>query len=238
MFEFDSIDSKNFSSESLALIPARRGSIRIKNKNIKKLNGRPVISYSIKLAIQSNLFKYVIVSTDCKIIAKISQNYGAKVFYLRSRYLARNSTGTLEVLSDFTRFLKKNNIKCKYICCIYPVAPLIKLDLLKKAYFLIKKNIYNYVVPLAKIGGSNSTYLELSPDLLVKKVFDKKPITKNLFTYNDTGQFYWGKFNAWFLKKNIFSKKTKGILISKDKFVDVNTYSDWKKLVKLFFKNK
>ena len=70
MFEFDKIKYLNSFSDSVALIPARKGSIRIKKKNIKKLDGRPVISYSIKLAIQSKLFKTVIVSTDCKKIAK------------------------------------------------------------------------------------------------------------------------------------------------------------------------
>ena len=85
MFEFDKIKNYNFSSNSVALIPARKGSNRIKKKNIKKLDGRPVISYSIKLAIQSKLFRYVIVSTDCKKIAKISQNYGAKIFFFKTK---------------------------------------------------------------------------------------------------------------------------------------------------------
>jgi pseudaminic acid cytidylyltransferase len=236
MFEFDKIKYHNFSTNSVALIPARKGSNRIKKKNIKKLDGRPVISYSIKLAIQSKLFKTVIVSTDCKKIAKISQNYGAKIFFLRPKYLSSNNVSTVNVISHFANFLKKNNIKIKYICCIYPVAPLINLDLLKETYFLIKKNIYDYVVPVSTINGSNSTYLQINNNSLVKKVFYKKPKVKKLFLYNDTGQFYWGKFHSWLIKKKIFSKSTRVIKIPKENFIDVNTLADWKELKKLYFK--
>jgi len=238
MFEFDKIKYYNSSCNSVALIPARKGSNRIKNKNIKKLDGIPVISYSIKLAIQSKLFKTVIVSTDGIKIAKISQKYGAKIFFLRPKYLSGNNAGTVEVLSHFANFLKKNKVKIKYICCIYPVAPLINLDLLKKSYLLIRKNFYNYVVPVSTVSGSNLTYLQISNKSLVKKTFYKKPIDKNLFLYNDTGQFYWGKFNSWYLKKKIFSKKTKIVKMRKSGFVDVNTLADWKKLKKLYFKKK
>ena len=118
------------------------------------------------------------------------------------------------------------------------MAPLINSELLKKAYFLIKKNFYNYVVPVSAISGSNLTYLQISNKSLVKKIFYKKPKNKNLFLYNDTGQFYWGKFNAWYLKKKIFSKKTKVVKIRKSRFVDVNTSADWKELKKLYFKKK
>lgn len=238
MFEFDKIKYYNSSCNSVALIPARKGSNRIKNKNIKKLDGIPVISYSIKLAIQSKLFKTVIVSTDCIKIAKICRKYGAKIFFLRPKYLSSNNVGTVEVLSHFANFLKKSNVKIKYICCIYPVAPLINSELLKKAYFLIKKNFYNYVVPVSATSGSNLTYLQISNKSLVKKIFYKKPKDKNLFLHNDTGQFYWGKFNAWYSKKKIFSKKTKVIIMPKKNFVDVNTLADWKELKKLYFKKK
>jgi CMP-N-acetylneuraminic acid synthetase len=116
------------------------------------------------------------------------------------------------------------------------VAPLINLDLLKETYFLIKKNIYDYVVPVSTINGSNSTYLQINNNSLVKKVFYKKPKVKKLFLYNDTGQFYWGKFHSWLIKKKIFSKSTRVIKIPKENFIDVNTLADWKELKKLYFK--
>ena len=69
---------------SIAIIPARGGSKRIPRKNIKDFFGRPIVSYPIIAAINSELFDQVIVSTDDKEIADIAMKYGAKVPFLRS----------------------------------------------------------------------------------------------------------------------------------------------------------
>ena len=60
---------------NVALIPARAGSKRLPNKNIKLLNGRPLLSYSVISAIESGLFAEVIVSTDSEEIAAVAKNY-------------------------------------------------------------------------------------------------------------------------------------------------------------------
>ena len=64
---------------SLAIIPARGGSKRIPKKNIKPFLGKPIIAYSIEVALKSKLFDEVMVSTDDEEIAKIALEYGAKV---------------------------------------------------------------------------------------------------------------------------------------------------------------
>ena len=70
---------------NLCIIPARKGSKRIKNKNIVNFFGKPLIYYSIKNALNSKLFNDVIVSTDCVNIKKISEKYGASVPFLRPK---------------------------------------------------------------------------------------------------------------------------------------------------------
>ena len=69
----------------ICILPARGGSQRIKNKNILKLFGKPIISYSIQTAIKSNLFNEIYVSTDSKKIALEAKKSGAKVPSLRSK---------------------------------------------------------------------------------------------------------------------------------------------------------
>ena len=70
---------------SLAIIPARGGSKRIPKKNIKPFLGKPIIAYSIEVALKSKLFDEVMVSTDDEEIAKIALEYGAKVPFFRSK---------------------------------------------------------------------------------------------------------------------------------------------------------
>ena len=79
---------------SICIIPARSGSKRIKNKNIQKINGLPLIAITIRIAKKSKLFKRIIVSTDCPKIALISKKYGAEVPFLRSKKLSDDFTPT------------------------------------------------------------------------------------------------------------------------------------------------
>ena len=66
-------------NEYIAVIPARSGSIGVKNKNIKKINGHPLIAYTIEAAKQSKNIKKIFVSTDGKEIASVARKYGAEV---------------------------------------------------------------------------------------------------------------------------------------------------------------
>ena len=67
----------------VAIIPARSGSKGLKDKNIKLLNGKPMIAYTIEGAIKSKIFDDIIVSTDSEIYAEIAERYGAEVPFLR-----------------------------------------------------------------------------------------------------------------------------------------------------------
>ena len=69
----------------MAIIPARGGSKRIKNKNLKFFCGKPIIEYSIDVAIKSRLFDEVMVSTDSKEISIVAKKRGACIPFLRSK---------------------------------------------------------------------------------------------------------------------------------------------------------
>jgi hypothetical protein len=92
---------------AVAIIPARGGSKRIKRKNIKDFHGLPLIAYSIKAALESNLFEKVIVTTDDEEIAKIAKEYGAEVPFLRPKELSDDFTGTGDVVKhEFAEMVK------------------------------------------------------------------------------------------------------------------------------------
>ena len=101
---------------TICIIPARANSKRIKNKNIKIIENNPMISYVIKLAVSSNLFSKVVVSTDSKRIKKISEKYGATVPFLRSKKLSNDFATTKDVIIDCIK--KIGSQKTKYHFCI------------------------------------------------------------------------------------------------------------------------
>ena len=79
---------------NIAIITARGGSKRIPRKNIRAFLGKPIIAYSIETALKSELFDYVMVSTDDEEIADISKKYGAKVPFMRSKQTSDDFAGT------------------------------------------------------------------------------------------------------------------------------------------------
>ena len=128
---------------NIAIIPARAGSKRIKNKNIKLFCGKPIIYYSIIAAKKSNIFNKIIVSTDSLKIKKISEKYGADVPFIRPKNLSDDFTSTMDVVKHSIKEMSYNP-KNLNICCIYPTAPLIKQDDLIKSYKNFQTNMsYN-----------------------------------------------------------------------------------------------
>ena len=84
----------------ICLIPARGGSKGIPRKNIKPLNKKPLIAHTIQACKNSKIFSDVIVSTDDKEIAEISQKYGAKIPFLRPKKLSLGSSSMVTVTVD------------------------------------------------------------------------------------------------------------------------------------------
>ena len=117
---------------TICIIPARSGSKRIKNKNIVKINGLPIIAKTIKIARQSKLFTRIIVSTDSLKIAKIAKKYGAEVPFLRSKKLSDDYTPIINVMIDAID--KIESFKEKFHFCIYPTSILINQKDLKSAF--------------------------------------------------------------------------------------------------------
>ncbi len=125
--------SKN-KKKIIALIPARRGSERIKNKNIKKLNGRPLISYSIKLAQDAKIFDKIYVLTDSKIYSKIAKSYGADVPFLRKKKNSLSTSPDYLWLKEVNEYLNKKKISFDYFFILRPTNPFRKISSLKKAF--------------------------------------------------------------------------------------------------------
>lgn len=110
----------------LCIIPARGGSKRLPRKNIKLLNGKPMIAYAIEAAKKTQLLEHIIVSTDDHEIAEVSKKYGAEVPFLRPMELASDTASTINVLVHAVNFFEtENKTALKYVVLIQPTAPLL-----------------------------------------------------------------------------------------------------------------
>lgn len=127
----------------LAIIPARKGSKGIKNKNIQLLNGHPLIAYSICAAVKSKNINKIICSTDSKKIAKIARKYGAETPFIRPKKYAADFSSDLEVFKHCLNWLKKNeNYTPDFIVHLRPTSPIRFLkDISKGLEIIYKKKI-------------------------------------------------------------------------------------------------
>jgi CMP-N-acetylneuraminic acid synthetase len=125
----------NLSRANIALIPARVGSKRIPNKNVKLLNGIPLVAYSIQAAIESKMFDEVIVSTDSPEIAEISQHWGANVPVLRPREFATDSSPDFEWFMHAINFMIETPInQVEFISLLRPTSPLRRSSSIVRAF--------------------------------------------------------------------------------------------------------
>ena len=225
----------------VAIIPARGGSKRLKNKNIKKFYNKPIISYPINIALKCKIFDFVIVSTDSKNISVISKKYGANVFFKRPKSISNDTASTQKVIIHSIKWLEKNIKPVKYICCIYPATPLLKTSFIKKSFQKLKKGEWDFLISAIKYTNPIQKALYIKNQqakFVTKKLYNKKGDKLQRY-FHDAGQFYWGTKKGCQKKKMIENTKTTIYEIPKHFGVDINTQDDWNYLLKLYkiFKN-
>ena len=143
----------------IAIITARGGSKRIPKKNIKDFCGKPIIAYSIEAAISSKLFDEVMVSTDSEEIAEIAKKYGASVPFMRSAETSNDYATTNDVLIEVFNEYEKRGQEFDIAVCIYPTAPFVTADKLKRAIDMVEKDGADAVTPVVQFRFHHSGHL-------------------------------------------------------------------------------
>ena len=215
---------------TIAIIPARGGSKRIPKKNIKLFYDKPIISYSIKVALDSKLFDEVMVSTDDIEIASLAKEFGAKVPFIRSKKASDDFATTFDVVKEVIEKYEDNNQKFDTVCCIYPCAPFITVNTLKVSFKIFNENKFESVFPVIQYNTPIQRALKregdqikfLNEDFILSRSQD---LEKN---YHDAGQFYWINSKMCILKKNIISDNSGCIVISEFEAQDIDNEIDWK----------
>ncbi|MBE3128769.1 MAG: acylneuraminate cytidylyltransferase family protein [Actinobacteria bacterium] len=125
----------------LGFIPARSGSNRIPNKNIKLLNGKPLIAYTIEVAKKSKYVNRIVVSTDSEEIAEVGKQYGAEVPFLRPKEISQEKSTEMQFFEHaLDWFLKNENYEPDLIVLLYPTSPFRKAESIDKAIEEMLKN--------------------------------------------------------------------------------------------------
>lgn len=215
--------------KSIAIIPARGGSKRIPRKNVKDFLGKPIIAYSIEMALTSGLFDEVMVSSDDDEVLEVAQRFGAKVPFKRSPRNSDDFATTAEVLEEVLSNYKNINKNFEYGCCIYPTAPLIQLQHLQLGLRKLSEQNYDTVFPAVAFSFPVWRGFEITeggkmemlwPEFVHSRTQDLKKV------YHDAGQWYW--FRADRFNKKLLTDNTGVICLEEDLVQDIDELSDWK----------
>lgn len=223
-------EGKNMSGKTVAIITARGGSKRIPRKNIMPFLGQPIIKYSIDAAKNAGCFDEIMVSTDDAEIAEISQAFGAKIPFMRSASTASDFAMTAEVIEEVLVKYRRIGRDFSYACCIYPTAPFISPERLKKGYDLLRETGADSVIPVVRFGYpiqralkiENGRLMMMWPENLNKRSQDLMP------AFHDVGQFYWLNIKDFLEHKVLFGKYTIPIELPESEVQDIDNEEDWK----------
>lgn len=139
---------------NLAIIPARSGSKGLKDKNIKELNGVPLLAYSIQAALKSKMFTNVMVSTDSYQYAEIAKLYGAEVPFLRNQENAADSASSWSVVKEVIEKYRLIGVEFNTVTLLQPTSPLRNGEDICKAYKLYSEKKATAVVSVCEMEHS------------------------------------------------------------------------------------
>ena len=230
-------------SEVLCTICARGGSKGVKNKNIKKINGKPLIAYTIEQAQKSGLFEHIVISTDSDEIAEVAKKYGAEVFFKREAKLASDTAGKLDVIRDaFIRSEKYYNKKFDYLIDLDATSPLRSVEDIINAYEQFLKNNHDNLI--TAMPSRRSPYFNMVEVDSNNKVYLSKSINSNIVrrqdvpkSYDMNASIYIWKREAILYKNSLFLENTGLYVMPEERSIDIDTELDYK-FVEFIMKEK
>jgi len=214
--------------ERVAIVPARGGSQRIPQKNIKDFFGIPILTRTIKIIMNSQCFDRIVVSTDHEKIADVALHSGAEVPFLRSQVLSENRTPTVDVIADAIHRLNLNNADS--VCCIYATNPFLREDALRLGHeLLLNSSDVSYVTTVTTFPFPIQRALKIQKDgkLRMANIEYMMSHSQDLEErYHECAQFWWASASTW-LSKVGMQTNVAGIYLPRWMVQDIDTLEDW-----------
>ncbi|WP_333860845.1 acylneuraminate cytidylyltransferase family protein [Clostridium sp.] len=209
----------------LAIIPARSGSKGIVDKNIKEMNDKPLMAYTIESCIRSKIFEDIIVSTDSKKYAKIAEKFGASVPFLRPKELSTDTASNHDVILHVLDKMKKIGKYYDYTVLLQPTSPLRNENhILESVDKLLSFNA-NSVVGMCEVDYPSGINVILDSNMRLDFLFDdsknrrRQDIKRE---YRINGAIYICR-TSYFLKyKSFYKEKSYPYIMDKISSIDID----------------
>lgn len=221
----------------LAIIPARGGSKRIPRKNIRPFAGKPIITYSIRAAMESGVFDRVIVSTDDDEISAIARAAGADIPFMRPDALADDHTGTHAVVKHALQWFAGRGEVFDQACCIYATAPFVQARHLREGLEKLETSGKLYAFSVTSFPFPIQRAIRINGAGAVEAMYPEHALSRSQDldeAYHDAGQFYWGRAEAFLNDVAIFSAASVPVILPRYLVQDIDTLEDWHRAELMF----
>ncbi|MFC1926569.1 cytidylyltransferase domain-containing protein [Chloroflexota bacterium] len=216
-------------TNTIAIIPARGGSKGVPRKNIRLLAGKPLIAYSIEVALKSKLIDRVLVSTEDNEIAEIAAKFGAEVIK-RPQELARDNTPSLPVFQHVIRYLdQEEGYHPETIVVLQPTSPLRTEEDIEQAMKKLSETNCDAVVSVCDLEHPPDWMYVLDGDKLKYFIRDENRVHRRqdaAKVYRSNGAIYITRRDVIIEQNSLFGKDTRAILMPPERSIDIDSEID------------
>jgi CMP-N-acetylneuraminic acid synthetase len=217
-------------SSIIAIIPARGGSKGIPKKNIRKLNGIPLIRYSVMIAKKANIFDEIIVSTDSEEIAEMSEKFGASVIH-RPKELAQDNSSMVDVVLNVLHKYSENHKVPEIFVLLQPTSPLRIVNYILECITLFKEIKPDVVMSVCEFEHNPSWSLKIENQKLIP-IFEEAirlPSRQQLQKYyRPNGSIYVSSPEILKKTKSFFTQNTVPYIMPVEHSIDIDSAFDFK----------
>ena len=210
---------------AVAVIPARAGSTRLKDKNIYPINGKPLIRWSVEAVLESGQFDKVIVSTDGDHIFEAVSDLPVERHQRPQEHATVKATA-LNAMLDLMGSIEPSDLFAYFL----PTCPFVSSEDIKSGVELLQYDDVDFAVSMTEIPETIQLACNMKNGW-VMPIFDNLEcgMTNSKFIkkyHKPSGAFYMGKWNKILENKNFFKGNVKGVIIPPERSVDINNIDD------------
>lgn len=217
----------------LGLITARGGSKGVPRKNIRILNGKPLLQYTAEAALSASHLSRIILSTDDEEIAEVGRRCGLEVPFLRPAELARDDTPSLPVVQHAVRWLEAQGSCFDAVCLLQPTAPLRRAEDIDACIQLLEKSGADSVVTILPVPPEHNphwVYFKDRAGLLHISTGEAAPIPRRQElppAFQREGSVYVTRRDVLMEEDSLYGRRLVGHLLTEQQRVDINCPEDW-----------
>ena len=228
----------------LAMIPARGGSKGVPGKNIKEIEGKPLIAYTIEAALIAKSIDRVIVTTDSEEIAEVARKSGAEVPFMRPAYLAEDTSKAQDVYVHAAEFMRDNEgVDVSKFMVLLPTAPFRTENHIDDAVKLFKDSKAETLISVTEVETPPSWMVNKDDNGFIENCgFDAETASGNRqgnrTHYVPNGAIYILDYELLKSKSTYYCDKTIGYEMSRNDSIDIDTMEDYEYAVYMMAKKK